>query len=258
MKILFVGDIVSGAGLRTLKAVLPELKKRLSPDFVVANGENASRGFGITPQNVKAIIASGVDVITGGNHSFDRREIVDLLEDSERVLRPANLSPGVPGKGFCLREAAGVKVGVINLVGRIFMAPSEHPFVAADKAIESLKSAGAQTIIVDFHAEATSEKAALAYYLDGRVSAVLGTHTHVPTADARILPGKTGFISDAGMTGDRESVIGIERNASIRRFLTGMPGASPSAEGRGTLMGVFLEVSEGKCVSIRRVEEIEP
>jgi calcineurin-like phosphoesterase len=147
---------------------------------------------------------------------------------------------------------------VINLVGRIFMAPSEHPFLAADRAIEELKSAGADAIVVDIHAEATSEKAALAYYLDGRVSAVLGTHTHVPTADARVLPGKTGFISDVGMTGDRESVIGIDKNASVRRFLTGMPGASPSAEGRGTLMGAFFEIIDGKCFSIRRVEEVEP
>ncbi len=256
IKILFIGDIVAGSGLEALKNLLPEVKKEFSPDLVIANGENAAKGFGLTPANMKAIIGSGVDIITGGNHIFDRREVAEVI-DSARLVRPENYAPSTPGKGWRITEAKGVKVGVLNLVGRVFMSPVDSPFVAAERAVAEMKAEGAEEIIVDFHAEATSEKAAMGFFLDGRVSAVIGTHTHVQTADEKILAGKTGFISDAGMTGDADSVIGIEKKAALRRFLTSLPVTSPSAEGKGTLNAVFLEVEKGGCLSIKRVQRSE-
>ncbi len=258
MRILFIGDIVASTGLRTLKALLPKVTKRYAPDLVIANGENAAKGFGITPANAKSIFACGVDFITTGNHVWDKREIFAHIDKSVRMIRPANFTKGVPGRGWQIIEAAGKKVGVVNLVGRVFMPPSDNPFTAADEAVVALKEEGSDYIIVDFHAEATSEKAAMGHHLDGRVSAVVGTHTHVPTADATVLPGGTGFISDVGMTGVRDSVIGISKEKSVKRFITGLPYSAPSAEGRGTLMAVlFTLAKDGSCESVVRVEESE-
>lgn len=259
MRILFIGDIVAEAGLRTLHAVLPTLKKRLAPDITIANGENVSRGFGMAPPHIKGIFSAGVDVITTGNHVWDKREGFEVIGRDERILRPANFAPGVPGRGWALYDRGGWRVGVLNLAGRIFMNPAENPFIIAEEAVEALKNAGAKAIFVDFHAEATSEKAAMGHHLDGRVAVVAGTHTHVPTADGRVLPGGTGFISDVGMTGVRDSVIGVEKVPSVKRFKTGMPYMTPSAEGKGTLMGALFDVDErGLCVNVARVEENEP
>lgn len=254
MRILFVGDIFAEPGMRTLEAALPEAKSRMRPDFIVANGENASRGYGITPGNARRMFAAGVDVITTGNHVWDRWEIAETLDKNPRILRPANLAPGLPGRGWCVTEAAGRPVAVVNLVGRVFMDPADCPFRTADGILHEIGSS-AEVILVDFHAEATSEKLALGNHLDGRVTAVLGTHTHVPTADARVLAGGTGYLTDVGMTGVQDSVIGTVKEKSVKRFLTGVFGGMPPAEGRGVLMAVLVEAGpDGRCVSIHRVE----
>jgi 2',3'-cyclic-nucleotide 2'-phosphodiesterase len=253
-RVLFVGDVVAAVGLRALCAFLPKLAKETRADAVVVNGENAAGGYGITVPVARQMLAHGVHVITTGNHVWDKKEIIDRIEDFPHLLRPANYPPGVPGRGWCVLQTPRGNLGVVNLAGRVFMEPLDCPFRAADQALREL-AGRAPVILVDFHAEATSEKRALGFYLDGRVTAVVGTHTHVPTADAQILPGGTGYITDVGMTGAAESVIGISKPRALERFLTQVPRSPAAAEGSPMLCGALVTAEPGgKCTTIERVE----
>jgi metallophosphoesterase (TIGR00282 family) len=252
MKILFVGDVVGRLGRRTMQALLPTLKQETEADLVVANGENAAGGRGLTLTTADELFAAGVDVITSGNHIWEIREIYPLLDSESPILRPLNYPPGVPGRGLLIAHGSAF----INLQGRTFMgADTDCPFRAADKALEHLQDV--PVIIIDIHAEATSEKAALAWYLDGRVSAVIGTHTHVATADAHVLPKGTAFVTDAGMVGPRDSIIGVEVKPVIERFLTQLPNRfSPVERGPAIFNSVLIDVDEasGRAQSIVRVD----
>ena len=219
--ILFVGDLVGGLGRRTLLGLLPELRERLAPTFVVVNGENVAGGLGITPKIADELLASGVDVITLGNHAYKRKEIYRYLDDEARILRPANYLATQPGHGETVVERDGVRLGVVNLSGNLYLNAGRPAFVEIDAALERLNGR-ADHVLVDMHAEATSEKVALGWYLDGRVTGVVGTHTHVPTADARILPGGTAYITDVGMTGPRGGVIGVRKDQAIESLRTQM------------------------------------
>jgi hypothetical protein len=220
--ILFVGDVVGGIGKRTLLALLPVLRDRYAPDFVVVNGENAAGGVGITPKIAREMIAAGVDVITLGNHTYRHREIYPYLDAEERILRPANFLASQPGHGWCVVQGERARLGVISLSGNLFMKAGRPAFPEADAAVRALAGKVDQ-VLVDMHAEATSEKVAMGWHLDGRVTAVVGTHTHVPTADARLLPGGTAYISDVGMTGPRGGVIGVNRDQAVTSMVTQMP-----------------------------------
>ncbi len=256
MKILFIGDIVGRPGRQLVSTELPRLIDQHMIDLVVANGENAAAGFGLTPDVVAELLDLGIDVLTTGNHVWDKREGHVCVEQEPALLRPANYPVGAPGRGFgVFRTAAGTPVAVINLEGRVFMSELDCPFRKADAILAEL-GAARRIILVDFHAEATSEKGALAAYLDGRVSAVIGTHTHVQTADERVLPGGTAFISDAGMTGARDSVIGIRKELSIQRFLTQMPVRYEIAKKEPVLCGVVVSIDEstGRATGIERVQ----
>ena len=243
MNILFIGDIVGAPGRRAVEELLPRTVDRYCIDLVVANGENASGGLGITPQVADFLLNQGVDVLTSGNHIWKHKEILPYLEDTDRLLRPANYPPETtPGRGLAVVEtAAGEPVAIINLEGRVFMSAIECPFRTVDRLLESL-SPEVKVILVDMHAEATSEKQAMGWHLDGRVSAVVGTHTHVQTADERILPGGTGYISDAGMTGPVDSVIGMKREIILERFLTQRPQPFRVATQNMQLQGVVLKI----------------
>jgi len=256
VRILFIGDVVGRAGRRAVREVLPLLKREEEIDFVVANGENAAGGIGITPEKAEELLSMGVDVITSGNHIWKKREILPYLDRHPRILRPANYPPGAPGRGSGVYTARdGTRVAVLNLEGRVFMRPLESPFRVSEQQIEILKG---QTpiVIVDFHAEATSEKMAMGWFLDGEVTAVIGTHTHVQTSDERILPGGTAYITDAGMTGPVNSVIGMKKEIAIQGFLTQLPNRFEVAAGEVELQGVILEVEEttGRALEIRRVK----
>ncbi|WCJ59076.1 TIGR00282 family metallophosphoesterase [Fontisphaera persica] len=260
MKILFVGDIVGQPGRRAVRTLVPRLRLRHAVDFVIANGENAAGGSGITPAVAEEIFESGVDVITSGDHLWDQKEVLALLDKEPRFLRPANYPAEVPGRGWGVFEKSGLPpVAVLNLQGRTFMPAHENPFRLAQQEALNLRSR-ARVVIVDFHAEATSEKIALGRMLDGMVTAVLGTHTHVPTADEQIFPGGTAFISDVGFTGPQDSVLGREIEPIIRRFLTGMPQRFEVAKGRTALHGALLEVdaATGRATAISRVMEPLP
>ena len=255
MRILFVGDIVGKAGRQAIEGLLERILADHRIDFTVANGENAAGGMGITPAIASDFLDLGVDVLTSGNHIWAKKEIVPFLDEEERLLRPANYPNGVSGRGMGIfRLGNGKRVGVLNLEGRVFMKNLECPFRVGEKEVEKLKE---QTpiILVDFHAEATSEKVALAWFLNGKVSAVVGTHTHVQTADERILSGGTAYITDAGMTGPLASVIGIRRQIALERFLTQVPLKFDVATEEIELQGVILEVDEqtGKSRSIERI-----
>ena len=255
MKILFIGDIVGKPGRRAVAALVPSLIKDRGVDFVIANCENAAAGFGVTREIVEELYASRIDVLTSGNHIWNKKEALEFIGEYETLLRPANYPSKTPGKGAAIIPSVrGVYVGVLNLAGRIFMHPSDCPFEKAKDKIAELKSR-AKIIIVDFHAEATSEKKALGWYLDGEVSAVVGTHTHVQTADNEVLPGGTAYISDAGMTGPFDSVIGVKKEAIIERFLNQVPNKFDVAKGDIRLQGVVLDIDEqsGKANSIERV-----
>ena len=255
MKILFIGDIVGKPGRRAVRELLPSLISEHEIDLVIANCENAAAGFGITREIVEELYNSSIDVLTSGNHIWDKREVMGFISDYETLLRPANYPAKVPGTGAVLiPTAAGEYVGVLNLAGRIFMYPIDCPFVTAKDKIAELRTK-TKVIIVDIHAEATSEKKALGWYLDGEVSAVLGTHTHVQTADNEILPQGTAYISDVGMTGPFDSVIGIKKDAIIERFLTQIPNKFDVAKGDIRLQGVLLDVDvvTGKANSIERI-----
>lgn len=256
MRILFVGDVVGVPGRRVFKAALPRLRDELQPDLVVVNGENVAGGSGLTPPTVDELFRGGADVITSGNHAWDRKEIVPLLERNERILRPANYPDPAPGGGVCLAQARdGSTVAVINLMGRVFLPALDDPFRTADAILREIGDR-ARVVLVDFHAEATSEKVAFGWYLDGRVTAVVGTHTHVPTADARVLPGGTAYVTDVGMTGPYDSVIGVDKQQVIERFLTQRPIRFSPATGDARLAAVLIEASPvtGRAESIRRIE----
>jgi metallophosphoesterase (TIGR00282 family) len=252
MKILFVGDVMGRLGRRTVQALLPALRRETEAELVVANGENAAGGRGLTVATADELFAAGVDVITSGNHVWEIREIYPILDSETLVLRPLNYPPGVPGRGLLIAHGAAF----INLQGRTFMgAETDCPFRAASEALEHLQDT--PVIIVDMHAEATSEKAALAWYLDGRVSAVIGTHTHVATADAHVLPAGTAFITDVGMVGPRDSIIGMEVKPIVERFLTQLPTRfSPVETGPAIFNSVLIDIDEasGRARSIVRVD----
>lgn len=257
MRILFIGDIVGQPGRRAVEQLLPKIKKREKIEFVIANGENVAGGSGVTPALADELIEYGIDVITSGDHIWKRKELLDQWDPDKRLLRPANYPAGVPGFGSMVVESdSGVDIGVVNLVGRVFMQAVECPFKIANKEIDKIKKK-ARIIIVDIHAEATSEKIALGLYLDGNVSAVIGTHTHVQTADEKILPGGTAFISDAGMTGPFDGVIGRKKEQILERFVTQMPTRFEMAEGDIQLHGVIVDIEEktGRAESIKRVQE---
>jgi hypothetical protein len=243
LKILFVADVFGVPGRRAVEERLPALRKELGADFCVVNGENAADGAGITPRIADRILAAGADAITLGNHVWRRPEIGPYLAESERVIRPANVNSGSPGRGLTVAPASdGTPVAVINLLGRLFIDPAVGPFEIVDELVDEARKR-AQVIVVDFHAEATSEKVALPRWLDGRVTAVIGTHTHVQTNDARVLPGGTAAISDAGMTGPHDSVIGVRADLAIARMRTGMPIRFKPAEGGVRIEGVLVECS---------------
>lgn len=260
MKILFIGDVVGRPGRLALASRLGRLVDRNDIDLVVVNGENAAAGFGLTADLAREFYDLGVDVLTSGNHIWDKREIYDYLDSQKRLLRPANYPAGLPGRGHgVFATSAGIKIGVINLEGRVFMNNLECPFRTADALIEELHQQ-TPVILVDFHAEATSEKAALGCYLDGRVSALVGTHTHVPTADERILPGGTAYITDVGMTGSRDSVIGIRKELAVEKFLSLLPVRFEVAKKDAVVCGVVITVDEntGRASDIERIlEEIK-
>lgn len=259
MKILFIGDIVGRPGRQMVGRHLASLVDRHLIDLVVANAENAAAGFGVTPDVVDELLGMGIDVLTTGNHVWDKKESFVSLDQETRLLRPANYPPGLPGKGWgVFRTSADVPVAVVNLEGRVFMNNLDCPFRAADAILGEL-AATARIVLVDFHAETTSEKGAMGSYLDGRVSVVVGTHTHVQTADERLLPGGTAFISDAGMTGSRDSVIGIRKELSVERFLTQLPVRFEVAKREPMLCGVVVTVDEptGRALGIERVQIVD-
>jgi 2',3'-cyclic-nucleotide 2'-phosphodiesterase len=258
MRLLFLGDVVGRAGRKAIQDELPRLIERLRLDFVVVNAENAAGGFGITEQIMHDLLDAGADVLTLGNHAFDQREALVFIERHDRLLRPLNYPRGTPGKGAGLfRARNGADVLVVTAMGRVFMTELDCPFRAIDTEVDAcgLKS-GADVILLDFHAEATSEKQAVGVYLDGRVSCVVGTHTHAPTADERILPGGTAFMSDAGMCGDYNSVLGMDPEEPVNRFLTRIPrGRFEPASGPATLSGLCVDVDDATGLA-RRVHAL--
>jgi metallophosphoesterase (TIGR00282 family) len=258
MRILFLGDVVGRSGRDAVVARLPGLRAALLADLVVLNGENASHGFGLSPDMARAFLAAGADVITLGNHAWDRREIIPFLEEEPRVLRPANFPPGTPGRGAVVVEVpGGRKALVMQVMGRLFMDPLDDPFRAAQAELAKHRlGVTVQAAILDVHAEASSEKQAMAHSFDGRASLVVGTHTHVPTADHQILPGGTAFQTDAGMCGDYDSVIGMGKGGAALRFWKKMPGERLApAEGEATLCGLFVETDDATGLA-RRVEPV--
>src|SRR5688500_12928719 len=255
MRILFIGDIFGKPGREIARRAVPALIERESLDYVIANVENSAAGFGVTGDIADAILSYGVDVMTSGNHVWDKKEVLDYIPRQPKLLRPANFPAGVPGRGsYVGRTRTGEPVGVINLMGRIFMAPLDDPFAAALREIEAIR-AKARIIIVDFHGEATSEKVAMGWHLDGRVTAVFGTHTHVQTADERLLPKGTACLTDVGMTGPHESIIGVTVEAALGRFVNGMPARFEAATGPGRLNAIIItaDPSTGKATAIERL-----
>ena len=264
MKLLFIGDIVGQPGRRAVAELVPKLRERHALDFVIANGENSAGGSGITPKTAEEIFSAGVDAITSGDHLWDQKEVMELLASEKRFLRPLNYPPGTPGQGSGVfqipnpksQSPAPILIAVLNVQGRTFMPPLENPFLLALDEVKRLRQQ-TKTIFVDFHAEATSEKIAFARMLDGQVSAVVGTHTHVQTADEQIFPGGTAYLTDAGFTGPHESVLGREIEPVLKRFLTGMPQRFEVAKDRVLLHGAVIEIDDasGKAVKIQRVSE---
>jgi metallophosphoesterase (TIGR00282 family) len=254
-RILFVADVVGHPGRDAVKAILPGLKKELRADLVIVNGENSAGGFGLTSKIAAEIKSSGADVITTGNHVFAQKEFVPELAGLQRVLRPANYPPAAPGQGSCVVEVAGAHVLVMNLMGRIFTADNlDDPFRAADAILAA--NPEIRIVFCDMHAEATSEKTAMGWHLDGRASAVVGTHTHIPTADHRVLPGGTAYVTDVGMVGPRDSCIGMDKDVVLERFRTGVPNRFVVASGPVTFNSVLVTInsSTGRATSIQRVD----
>jgi 2',3'-cyclic-nucleotide 2'-phosphodiesterase len=265
LKILFIGDIFGRPGRTIVRDRLPELRKQYAVDLVIANCENAAAGFGITPQLAEELFDLGIDVMTTGNHVWDKREIIEYFQMADgnphsparRLLRPANLSQGLPGWGVYEGQKNGVSYAVMNLQGRVFMGSSDDPFRYVDRLLEEIKSQQSKTkvIFVDFHAEASSEKVAFGWYLDGRVTAVVGTHTHIPTADETVLPKGTAYITDVGMTGPYDSVIGVKKELVIEKFLNGMPSRFEAANGDVRLCAVVVECDDqtGRATRMERL-----
>jgi 2',3'-cyclic-nucleotide 2'-phosphodiesterase len=255
MKILFIGDIFGKPGREIVRRALPGLIELRQIDYVIANVENSAAGFGVTGDIAETILSYGVDAMTSGNHIWDKKEVLDYLPRQPKLLRPANYPAGVPGRGAYLgRTRTGEPIGVLNVMGRVFMTPLDDPFVVAAREIEALR-AKARVVILDFHAEATSEKVAMGWHLDGKATAVLGTHTHVQTADDRILPKGTACMTDVGMTGPHDSIIGVTVEAALGRFLTGMPAKFEAATGIGRLNAVIItaDPGSGRATSIERL-----
>ncbi|MBX9938934.1 MAG: TIGR00282 family metallophosphoesterase [Candidatus Obscuribacterales bacterium] len=261
VSILFLGDVIGKPGRLVVRKLLDRFKEeaasgeRLLPDLIVANVENSSHGFGVSRDNVTEFKEMGVDVLSGGNHTFDRKDVFDFIDTETTLLRPANYPEGTPGRGFTVVEKNGLKFAVINLMGRIFMEPLQSPFAVVDSILEQLKEEAPDVILVDVHAEATAEKMALGWYLDGRVSAVVGSHTHVQTADERLLHKGTAYISDAGACGPRDGVIGMALDGVFRRMVKQLPSRFEIAEGPATACGVLIETERktGRALSIQRI-----
>ena len=256
MNLLFIGDIVARPGRDLIRKHTRALAASCAADLVIANGENAAGGAGITRENAHEILGAGVDVITTGNHVWDKRETLEFIHNEPALVRPANYPAGTPGHGsFVAKAKNGELVGVINVMGRVFLSTIDDPFRIAKEEIEKVKAAGARVIFVDFHAETTSEKLALSWYLDGQVAAVVGTHTHVQTADERILPGGTACLTDVGFTGPHDGVIGMDKDAVIARFTTGLPSRFEPASGDPRLNAVLItcEPATGKATAIKRI-----
>ena len=254
MRILMIGDVIGQPGRRAVRQLVPQLREEFNIDLVIANGENTAGGFGITLDTAEELLQNGVDILTSGNHIWDQKEIIPHMGEGLPLIRPANY-PEAPGRGYLIQDG----VMVLNLMGRVFMPTLDCPFRTANQVLDEAKTEGAPpVIIVDFHAEATSEKQGLGWYLDGRVSAVLGTHTHVGTVDARILPKGTAYLTDVGMTGPINSVIGSDTNAVLDRFLTGMPQRLPVAGGPVMLNSVLMDIDPetGKALSIQRIDRM--
>jgi metallophosphoesterase (TIGR00282 family) len=253
-RILFVADVVGQPGREAVKAILPGMRRELEADVTILNGENAAGGFGLTAKLVSELRQAGADVITTGNHVYAQKEFVNELPALDNVVRPANYPPAAPGKGWCVFHANGHDVLVMNLIGRIFLDPLDDPFRAADAILAAHPQV--KIVFCDMHAEATSEKTAMGWFLDGRVSAVVGTHTHIPTADARVLPGGTAYVTDVGMVGPRDSCIGMDKNVVLQRFLTGVPNRFVVASGIVTFNAVLVTIngSTGRATSIQRVD----
>jgi metallophosphoesterase (TIGR00282 family) len=255
MKILFLGDVVGKPGRLAIRSILPSLIHHERLDFVVANCENVSGGAGVDPDSCRELLAAGVDVLTSGNHIWRKREIVGYMEQESRLLRPANFPPGTPGLGYGrFATSSGAAVGVVNLIGRVFMDSVDCPFQAASRILAEMD--GVSTILVDMHCEATSEKGAMGWFLAGKVSGVVGSHTHVQTADQRVLPGGTAFMTDAGMCGPIDSVIGVKHELAVRRFLSHMPTKFEVATGATLVQGAVITVGEdGRATDIKRIQE---
>jgi metallophosphoesterase (TIGR00282 family) len=259
MKILFIGDIIGRPGRETVRKGLPRLVEHYGADLVVANAENSAAGFGVTKDIGDTLLEYGIDVMTSGNHIWDKKEVLDYIPTQPRLIRPANYPAGVPGRGsYVAQTRDGRAVGVINVMGRVFMLNLDDPFAVVLKEIEAVR-ARTKVIIVDFHAEATSEKVAMGWHLDGKVTLVVGTHTHVQTADERILPNGTAYLTDAGMTGPHDSIIGMERQPSLARFLNGMPSRFEPATGNPRLNGVVVEADDqtGRATAVTRISYSE-
>jgi 2',3'-cyclic-nucleotide 2'-phosphodiesterase len=253
VKLLFVGDVVGGIGRRTLASLLPGLRDEHQPDFVVVNGENAAGGVGITEKTARELLELGADAITLGNHAYRHRDVYGYLDREERIVRPANYPRGSPGRGHTVVERDGVRLGVVNLSGMVFMQAARSPFSEVDGLLAELRGA-TDAVLVDMHAEATSEKVAMGWHVDGRATACLGTHTHVPTADARVLPGGTAYVTDVGMTGPRGGVIGVKREQALERFLTLTNVRFETSNEDPWLNGVLVEADgEGRATSIEQL-----
>jgi hypothetical protein len=258
VNLLFIGDVVGKAGREAIGRLLPGLMSDFGTDLVIANGENAAGGFGITPPVAEELYSLGVHVLTMGNHVWRKREVMEIISTEPRLLRPANYPPGTPGRGAAVYDVPGAgPVGVVNACGRVFMDPMDCPFRAVERELEWLQDR-TRTIIVDFHAEATSEKQAMGWFLDGRVSAVLGTHTHIQTADARVLPRGTAYLTDVGMAGPRDSILGLDPAIIIERFLTSRPVRFKFADGPAILGAAFVDVDTGtgRARTIRTLQPV--
>ncbi len=257
LNILFIGDIVGRPGRNAVKELVKEYRNKYKLDLVIANGENAAGGNGITKAIADELYDNYIDIITMGNHTWDKKEIFEFIDHEQYLIRPANYPPETPGRGYgIVKVKGGIKVAVINLSGRVFLPPLDCPFRKAIELLDEIKME-TKISIIDFHAEATSEKVAFGWYMDGLVSAVIGTHTHIQTADERILPQGTAYITDAGMTGPRDSVLGVEREMVIKKFISQMPVRFETAKGDSQLNGILLEINEmtGKTESIKRIQD---
>ena len=257
MKILFIGDVVGNPGRKTVKEMIPKIKKEYGIDFCIANCENAAGGSGITYVVAQELYKSGIDGITMGNHTWSKKEILNFIESDPKIVRPANFPRETPGTGSTILEKDKLKLGLINVQGRVYMSAADCPFKAAERELETLKKQ-VKVVIVDIHAEATSEKCALAWYLDGRASCVFGTHTHVQTADERILPNGTAYLTDVGMTGPYEGIIGMDRDIIIKKFILHMPERFELAQGKVQFNAVVVDVDErtGRTNSIVRINKV--